>query len=97
MNPAPGIDHAFNDSCWCVTLHQLFTGPNTTQQQQQQQEQQQQQQHFSESLSQCVIGNYMINLPWLLAQLPLLTLTPCLIFHGERDMNSHAAMCASPS
>ena len=47
--------HAFNDRRWCVALRDLIDGP---QQQQQQQ------------LQQCVAGSYMVDLPWLLHQVP---------------------------
>jgi hypothetical protein len=56
------LPHAFNDSSWCVSLQDLFQQPRA------QQQQQQQQQPCSDALQLCVIGNYMVDLAWLLQQ-----------------------------
>jgi hypothetical protein len=59
------LPHAFNDRSWCVSLQDLFEQPRA---QRQQQQQQQQQQPCSDALQLCVIGNYMVDLAWLLQQ-----------------------------
>ncbi len=79
LTTVQGIDDAHNDRRWCVALRDLFVRPGSAAQQ---------------PLQQCVVGNYMIDLSWLMHELPQLFLTPCFVFHGERDVNTHATMCS---